>query len=418
MSALLPNLVHFSRLLGSLGLDIQAVRTLAVVHALEHIDIGRRTDFYHALRSLLIHRPQDLALFDEAFRIFWRRPPEDWTTHDLHAMGEQRKTGAPQIEAPASPDSSQGGGATTSPVEVQQVATRSASDREVLQTKDFAQFTEDEVNEARRMMADLRWNVSVRRTRRWQVGHGRVSDLRRVVRVNASYGYELVDVPTRQRKHRRRPLVLLCDVSGSMERYSRMLLHFLACMSRRVDRVEVFLFATRLTRVTQYLNECSDLGKRSMAVPKLPSYVPDFAGGTRIGDTLATFNRIWAQRILGHGAVVLLISDGWDRGSPTVLGAEMARLQRTVRRLSWLNPLLGSSAYTPLTRGMQAALPFVDDFLPVHNLVSLQALAAHLNTLSPRSPRRGKHLERGQETIWTSPPPTRLTPLGRRSGIG
>ena len=381
MSALLPNLLHFSRLLGSLGLDIQAVRTLDVVHALEHIDIGRRTDFYYTLRSLLIHRPQDLELFDEAFRVFWRRPPGDWTTQDLRAMGEQRKTGAPQIESPVAPDSSEYGTATSPPVEIQQVATRSVSEREVLRTKDFAQFTEDEVDEAKRMMADLRWDVGVRRTRRWQSGRGTVLDFRRAIRANASYGYEFVDLPTRERKQRQRPLVLVCDVSGSMERYSRMLLHFLSCMSGRLDRVDVFLFATRLTRVTRYLNDRSERGTGSTAVPKLPSHVPDFAGGTRIGEALREFNLRWARRVCGHGSVVLMISDGWDRGDPDRLGREMGRLHRSCHRLIWLNPLLGSSDYAPLTRGMQAALPHIDDFLPVHNLESLAQLGEHLNAL-------------------------------------
>ncbi len=384
MASLLPNLLHFSRLLGSVGLDIQAVRTLDVVHALHHIDIGRRTDFYHTLRSLLVHRPQDLALFDEAFRIFWRRPPGDWTTQDLRAMGEQRKTGAPQIDSPTSPESSQDRASTPPPIEVRQVAARSASERELLQRKDFAQFSDDEIAEARRMMADLRWDVGTRRTRRWKTGRGRVLDFRRVIRANVSYGYELVDLPTRQRKQRRRPLVLLCDVSGSMERYSRMLLHFLSCMSGRLDDVEVFLFATRLTRITRYLHDRPERGPGSTAVVKLPSRVPDFAGGTRIGDTLREFNLRWSRRVLGHGAVVLMISDGWDRGDPGRLGAEMGRLHRTSHRLIWLNPLLGSPDYAPLTRGMQAALPHIDDFLPVHNLESLAQLGEHLNALPRR----------------------------------
>ena len=381
MSSLLPNLLHFSRLLGSLGLDIQAGRTLDVVRALNHIDVGQRTDFYYTLRSLLIHRPQDLALFDEAFRVFWRRPPGDWTTQDLRAMGEQRKTGAPQVESLASPDSSEERVSTAPPLEIQEVAARSASDREVLRTKDFSEFTEDEVNQARRMMAELRWDVGVRRTRRWQPGRGRVPDVRRVIRANVSYGYELVDVPTRRRKQRHRPLVILCDVSGSMERYSRMLLHFLSCMSGSRDRVEVFLFATRLTRVTRYLRDRLERGTGSTAVPKLASRVPDFAGGTRIGEAVREFNLAWSRRVLGQGAVVLMISDGWDVGDPDRLGLEMGRLHRASHRLVWLNPLLGSPSYAPLTRGMQAALPHIDDFLPVHNLESLAQLATHLNAL-------------------------------------
>ena len=213
-------------------------------------------------------------------------------------------------------------------------------------------------------------------------------DFRRVIRANLKHGAEIVTLPTRRRKTRRRPIVLLCDVSGSMERYTRMLLHFVCRIADDLDRVEVFLFATRLTRITRHLAT----GSVDEVVPHIPAHVPDFSGGTRIGETLGVFNRRWARRVLGHGAVVLLISDGWDRGDPRMLGAEIARLQRTAHRLIWLNPLLGSPDYAPLTRGMQAALAFVDDFLPVHNLVSLQALAVHLNSLPARRPARGRHI--------------------------
>ena len=209
-----------------------------------------------------------------------------------------------------------------------------------------------------------------------------------MIRANLKHGAEIVTLPTRRRKTRRRPIVLLCDVSGSMERYTRMLLHFVCRIADDLDRVEVFLFATRLTRITRHLAT----GSVAEVVSHIPAHVPDFSGGTRIGETLGVFNRRWARRVLGHGAVVLLISDGWDRGDPRMLGAEIARLQRTAHRLIWLNPLLGSPDYAPLTRGMQAALAFVDDFLPVHNLVSLQALAVHLNSLPARRPARGRHM--------------------------
>ncbi len=238
------------------------------------------------------------------------------------------------------------------------------------------------------MMNELTWDIGVRRTRRWRAGRGTQPDLRRAIRANQTYGYELIDLPTRRRTERQRPLVLLCDVSGSMERYSRMLLHFLYCMTGRLDRVEVFLFATRLTRVTRYLERGKGRRGGVALVPRLATRVPDFAGGTRIGEILRVFNLQWSRRVLGHGAIVLMISDGWDRGEPDQLGHEMARLHRTSYRLVWLNPLLGSADYVPLTRGIQAALPHVDDFLPVHNLKSLEALGRHLNTLPARKGRR------------------------------
>ena len=384
MSALLPNLLHFSRLLGAAGIDVQAVRTLDVAHAIQHVDIGNRREFYHTLRCLLVHRPQDFPLFDDAFRVFWRPPPGDWTTTDLRAMGEQRRTGDPQFESPARADSDRTEPSVAAPLEIDQVAPLSYSDRETIRQKDFAELNESELSQAQRMMADFRWDVGMRRTRRWRAGRGPTLDLRRLVRRAATHRGELIDLPRRERKQRRRPLVLLCDVSGSMERYARMLLHFLYCMSGRLDQVEVFVFATRLTRVTRHFGRRRRQHAISQVLPRLPRQIPDFAGGTRIGDALRAFNTRWARRVLGHGAVVLVISDGWDRGEPARLGAEMARLQRTAHRLIWLNPLLGSPDYVPQTRGMQAALPSIDDFLPVHNLNSLEELGRHLSALPTR----------------------------------
>jgi uncharacterized protein with von Willebrand factor type A (vWA) domain len=387
MSALLPNLLRFTRLLGQLGLDVRAGRTVDVVDAVTRVGVEQKQDFYHALRCLLVHRPQDLPVFDEAFRVFWRRPPGDRTTTDLRALGEKRRTGQPTVESPASEDGDATDGTSKSPptIEIEEVAPLTYSTQDALRAKDFAQFTDEEMGQARRMMAALQWDMGTRRTRRWRSGRGPVADLRRLVRVNLRRGDELIDIPTRRRHEKRRPLVLLCDVSGSMERYTRMLLHFLHSVAGRADRTEVFLFATRLSRITR------DLQRRAVdeVVPRIPGRIPDFAGGTRIGETLSKFNRQWSRRVLGHGAVVLLISDGWDRGDPQVLATEMARLQRTAYRVIWLNPLLGSPDYLPLTRGMQAALPFVDDFLPVHNLVSLEMLAEHLNRLPRRRPSRG-----------------------------
>jgi uncharacterized protein with von Willebrand factor type A (vWA) domain len=237
-----------------------------------------------------------------------------------------------------------------------------------------------EVADARRMMAELSWHLGPRRTRRLASGEGAWLDLRKTLRRNLKYGGELLEMARRQRKDKPRPLVLICDVSGSMERYTRMLLHFIHTIARGPEHVEAFLFATRLTRITRYLNYRGI----DQAVSEVARAVPDWAGGTRVGQALKTFNFKWVRRVSGGGAVVLIISDGWDRGEPELLAREISRLQRSCHRLIWLNPLLGSSTYRPLTRGMQAALPYVDDFLPVHNLNSLEALARHLNDLGSR----------------------------------
>lgn len=383
---LLRNLLRFGELLHAAGLDIPAGRMVDVARALEHIDIGRRSDFYATLRSLLVHRPQDFALFDDAFRTFWRPPHGDWSSRDLRAMGEQRRFGPPKVEIPPVQSGAAEPAAKTLEERVERVAAMSYSDREVSRSKDFADFTDAEIGDAKAAIARLSWDTGLRRTRRWTPGRGRTIDLRRVVRHNARLGGELLALPTRERALKRRPLVLLCDVSGSMERYAALLLHFVHGVSARAGRVETFLFATRLTRVTH------DLKRRNAlrSIRAIPFRLPDWGGGTRIGEALRSFNTRWARRVMGRGPVVLMISDGWDRGEPEVLRREMARLRRSCHRLIWLNPLLGSPDYRPLTRGMQAALPFIDDFLPVHNLASLDTLAEHLNQITAASAGRRK----------------------------
>ena len=374
-------------MLHRLGLDVQAGRAREVAAALSYVDVGRRADFYHTLRSLLIHRADDLAVFDEAFRVFWRRPHGEWTEKDLSAMGEKRRSGAPEYESEApESDADDGGAERRTSYQVERMAVLSYSNRESLYAKDFEQFSDDELSAAQRMMADLDWDLGERTSKRWTAGRGPALDLRRAVRANMRYGGELIDLPERRRKTKRRPLILLCDVSGSMERYSRMLLHFVHALTGggRLGRVESFVFATRLTRITRQLVT----RKAAAVVPSLPRTIADFGGGTRIGEALRTFNVEWARRVRGQGPVVLLISDGWDRGEPDCLRAEIARLQRSCHRLIWLNPLLGSPDYVPLTRGMLAALPSIDDFLPVHNLASLEALARHLNSLPAHRPAR------------------------------
>jgi uncharacterized protein len=385
MSFLLHNLIHFGRLLHDFGLDIHAGRMLDVTKALGHVEIGRRSDVYFTLRSLLIHRHQDLAVFDRAFHLFWRKEPSG-PIPDLPAFGDRRNHGAPRVDiSAAQPDSLVDSSLRTLPVPVRQTVPMSYSAQEASRQKDFALLDEEELKQAQAMIDTLTWSVGLRSTRRWTAERGRTLDLRTIVRRNLRYGGEPVDRPTRGRGSKRRPLVLIADVSGSMDRYARMLLYFVHGLTGDLRHVETFVFATRLTRITRQL-----LDRRpSEALHKIPGRTPDWGGGTRIGDALRQFNVAWARRVMGHSPVVLLISDGWDRGEPDVLRREMSRLQRSCHRLIWLNPLLGSEDYQPLTRGMQAALPFVDDFLPVHNLASLQALAEHLNRLSEQ--RRIRH---------------------------
>lgn len=389
MSALLPNLIRFGRLLRGLGLDVPAGAMLEAARALALVDIGRRSDFYFTLRALLIHRVEDLTVFDEAFRTFWRPPRGPRTRMDLSALGEQRRFGKPEVELASLQSGEAAGEAGQAPPPAEQVLLHTYSAREALREKDFSRLTVEELEQARAMMAELDWKPGLRRSRRWLAADRGAVDLRRLLR-NASRGRgaaaDLFPVPVRGRKWKRRPLVVLCDVSGSMERYSRMLLEFVHCLAGGFERVEAFFFATRLTRITLELRRHS-LGR---AMESVARSVPDWSGGTRIGEALRAFHVHWARRVLNHGPVVMLISDGWDRGDPATLGAAMARLQRSCHRLIWLNPLLGAASYEPLTRGIKAALPYVDDFLPVHNLASLESLARHLNSLPERRPVRRK----------------------------
>ena len=248
----------------------------------------------------------------------------------------------------------------------------------MLADKDFGEFTPDEITRARVALEQLVWSPGQRRTRRWVAGGGAGLDLRRAIARGLRTGGDVAELPQRTRRLRPRPIVLLCDVSGSMERYSRMLLHFAHALTRRQRSVEAFLFSTELTRITRQLR-ARRIGEAVAAVARS---VPDWSGGTRIGAAIRQFHQRWMRRVLRGGPVVLLISDGWDRGDPEVLRAQIARLQRSCHRLIWLNPLIGTHGYEPLTKGLQAALPYVDDFLPARTLTNLADLALHLNALS------------------------------------
>lgn len=386
--AFLRNLILFGRVLRTLGLDVNPGRMIDLVTALEFISIGSRSDFYHAARGLLVHRREDIAIFDEAFEVFWRSRGRKLTSLDLRALGEKRRFRRPRFVPPSLGEESAAGTSQSTqqsdePPLIQ--ATLTYSQREVLRQKDFSDLTVEELQAVQWLMAQLVWRVRERRTRRRRPGHGRMIDLRRTVRLNLRYGGEVLDWARREPKSKPRPLVIIADVSGSMERYTRLLLLFTYGLAKALEqKVEAFVFSTRLTRITRQMEERN----LDRALREVSRAVPDWSGGTRIGEALRTFNFQWGRRVLGSGALCLVISDGWDCGDPAVLREEIARLQRSSRRLIWLNPLLGSPEYQPLTRGIQTALPFIDDFLPVHNLASLEDLAEHLAHLTERRPER------------------------------
>ena len=398
MSALLSNVLVFGRLLRALGMEVHVGRLLDVAEALRHVNLGAREDVYHTCRTLLVHRRDDLAVFDRAFHAFWREhadlpTPTAQPREDDSVAGPDRRT-SPAATSPGAESTSSGVEARPTAVGGESSEQDADTSTEVLQTwseaetlahKDFAEYTADEVALARAAMLRLEWRPGERRTRRWIGGHGPRVDLRRALAHSVQTGGDIFKLPRRIRRTRERPVVLLCDVSGSMNRYSRMLLHFAHALRRRQHRVEVFVFSTTLTRVT------TELGVRGLneAAVEVARSVPQWSGGTRIGEALRQFHQQWARRALRGGPVVLLISDGWDRGEPALLREQIQRLQRSCHRLIWLNPLIGTLDYAPLTRGLQAALPFVDDFLPARTLSNIADLALHLDTLPRRTHSHG-----------------------------
>ena len=381
---LLRNIVLFGRLLRVGSLDVTPTQLRDWVAALELVDLARKRDVKAAARAVLVSRRRDLPWFDKAFELFWQaRDPRELEQLELGLMIQRRteRTKRAAIQKLALNDN-QGEDGSTDTDQTARTALYSA--QEALRRKDFAQLDGDELDEIKQLMASMRWELETRRTRRLKPSSGgHRLDLRRTLRRNLAHGGELIDLVGRDRKHRRRPLVLLCDISGSMEPYSRLLLHFIYAVSHPrsadpgISRVEAFAFGTRLTRLTQELAE-RDVDR---ALQAAAHRIEDWGGGTRTGDALREFNFNWSRRLLGQGAAVLIISDGWDRGDIALLGQEMERLHRSCHRLIWLNPLLGSPDYQPLTRGIVAALPHVDDFLPVHNLASLEQLGDLLASL-------------------------------------
>jgi uncharacterized protein len=383
----LDNLILFARLLRELGFATSPEQISDLARILKRVGVMRRDNVYYASRALFVHKHSDLALFDRAFDLFFAiqgKPQQNFIdpTQSPVARGLRPKT-IQQLAEEAKQNAPREGNENAPQSE--EIPFYSAS--EVLRTKRFDQFTEEELIAARKFIAQIDWRVGLRKTRRYRrTARGARLDLSRVLRRNLKHGAEVYDLPSRERKFKPRPLVIIADISGSMERYSRMVLHLVHTLSATdvASHVETFVFSTRLTRIT------TDLKRKSVdvALARVSSHVRDFGGGTRIGDALKTFNYKWARRVLRNGAVVLIISDGWDRGDLELLRDEMARLQKNSSRLIWLNPLLGEGAFQAEAQGLKIALPFVDDHLSVRNLASLEQLVDVLGTIGDSRPER------------------------------
>jgi uncharacterized protein len=380
----------FGRLLRALGLKVTPTQILDLVEALKHIDLSCREDFKNAGRTILVNQYDHLSLFDRAFDLFWQaREKNELALLDVNGLDSQAPAPEEGVSSGETDGEREGPEGEAAEPDVETVYTYSPA--EVLRHKDFAELTPEELAEVKRLLQAMAWDLERRRTRRKAPASlGHYPDMRRTLRQNLRYGGEPLKLTWRRRKQKRRPLVVICDISGSMERYSRVLLKFIYAISNGLEKVEAFVFSTRLTRVTRYLRE-RDI---DTALDQVTAAVFDWAGGTRMGESFKTFNYQWGRRVLGQGAIILVISDGWDRGDVDLLRREMNRLQLSCRRLVWLNPLLGSSNYEPLTRGIQAALPYVDDFLPVHNLKSLEELGLLLERLGETRPVRRQGAQR------------------------
>jgi uncharacterized protein with von Willebrand factor type A (vWA) domain len=356
--------VAFARVLRGAGLPVPLDSVLTFTAALGEVGLEHRDDVYWAARATLVRRPEDVGIFDRAFAAFWDRrehliegAPEE--TVRLTLAIDEGEDGSDDDESATGSD--------------EPTITLRWSAAEVLRHRDFALYTADELDEAQRLMADLRLAGSPRRSRRLVASRrpsGRL-DLRNTVRAALRTEGEPMATLRRAPGTRPRRLILLLDVSGSMEPYARALLRFVHAAVAGRQKVEAFALGTRLTRITKELSTHDP----DVALSQTGGRVPDWSGGTRLGESLRRFNDEWGVRGLARGAIVVVLSDGWDRGDPAVLGEQMARLSRVAHRLVWVNPLKVTPGYAPLARGMAAALPYVDEFVEGHSLAAMQELA-------------------------------------------
>jgi uncharacterized protein len=370
--------VGFAALLRRNALPITPLQTVEGVRALDHLDIGDRDELQRGLRVVFVTRPEEVAIFDRCFEAFWRaRSEADAVAEALAGPGLPEQGQDPAIESEGARRERlalEGWGENAEEDEAgEPLGVPAASELEAIAARDFSTFSADQLDELLRLTVQIARRLArrVSRRRRPVRRRGRV-DLRRTLRANLTRG-EIIELRYRQRKRRKVRLVLLCDVSGSMDLYSRFLLQFLFALQHVFARVETFTFSVRLTRVTQVLR-----ARSYREVLRRLQEVRDWSGGTKIGESLAEFNRAWSH-LVDRRTIVIVLSDGWDTGDPDVLATELLRIKRRAGRVIWLNPLLGNPSYEPLTRGMAAALPLVDHFAAAHNLAALRDLADRLH---------------------------------------
>ena len=366
---LVTNIITFGRLLRRAGLAVTPARTRLFLEAAAKVGVRSRDRLKYAGRAVFTGSPEERAVFDAAFDLFWRRSQAEGAPALNLPRITQRSRGRSIPDAGSRRDDSTPG------VPVDATTTLGAGGAERLRQTDFQDLTPEELADAERMIAALQVKLPFRRTHRSvHQNRGRQLAVRASFRRTLSTGGELLNWRWSSRVKRARQIVIVADVSGSMERYTRLLLRFAHAVEHAGAPVEVFVFATRLTRITRELKH----SRADVALAEVAEKVLDWSGGTRIGESIRELNRRWVRRVVHGGAVVLLISDGWERGDPALLGREMALLRRSCYRLVWLNPLAERPGYSPETVGLKAALPFVDLFLPCGNVRSLEALGKQL----------------------------------------
>ncbi len=365
-------LVEFGRRLRAEGVSVGPTIAHDLAAAADAVGLSSAEDTYHAFRSVCVTQVDHIPVFDRVFlEIFgWEGPPPGLSLVEERS----RWWSVEQAE----------GGEGDGDEATEEATVVGASWAERLSDKDFAELTGEEVVRVKALIASMVWRPAsaVSRRRRPSSAGDRLDPRRTLRRMVKTEGDLLLPSFT-ERRVRRRPLLLIADVSGSMERYSEMLLYFAHAARGRLGRLEAFVFSTRLTRITRQLDRRSP----SDAIALVAEAVEDWSGGTRIGEALAAFNRLWARRVTSRGPIAVIISDGWDRGDPRVLAEEMARLSRTVHRVVWLNPLASRPGFAPETRGMRAALPHVDDFLAAGRLRDLASVVELLESVPERKTR-------------------------------
>tara|TARA_Y100000588_G_scaffold64529_1_gene64291 strand:- start:51 stop:1262 length:1212 start_codon:yes stop_codon:yes gene_type:complete len=381
------NIMHFARVLRAAGLPVGPGKTIEAAEAVAVVGLASQVDFYWALHAVFVERAAQREIFDQCFRLFWRNPEDLRRMMMAAPSNESPKESAEKISrrvadalSPDEIDRPQ----DESEVAIELDATLTYSSLEVLQETDFDSMTQEEAEEAKRVISEMRLPIMEISTRRFAPDlHGAKIDMRATLRAGLRTSGALMPLKYRRRVTRHPPLVVLCDISGSMSRYSRMFLHFVHAITNDRDRVHCFIFGTRLTNITRHL-QYRDV---DVALDRVAKAAIDWSGGTRIGSSLEDFNRFWSRRVLGQGAVVLLITDGLDRGDVGGLGSEIERLHKSCRRLIWLNPLLRFEGFRPEARGVKAILPHVDDFRTVHSLNSLRDIGEALSqTAQPEWP--------------------------------